>query len=173
MRHANPLHFSPTSSTRRPPAADPRKRLKGRDLVLRAAVAELLRAHGEMPVQAVARVYQRCPATIAYVERAAVSPAMIDVATWAAELVMNAAPDFLDELAPQSAFSLPQPQCTSVFGGIADHARTCPGSTRSRMDPKQSLAGPNLRRARCLGPQSQACLDTTRLDMLLRVPTVW
>jgi hypothetical protein len=72
-----------------------RKRLRGADLVPRAAVVRLLTQHYNMvPDQVLAAVYHGCPATSAFVARSAVSPASTTVATWAAELASQATADF-------------------------------------------------------------------------------
>ena len=51
------------------------------------------------------RVYDRCPATLAYLQRAATSPASTSTATWAAELVASSMADFMANEMPASAFA--------------------------------------------------------------------
>ena len=87
-----------------------RQRLKPRDTLVRAATVELLRreiGHGQIedPVAVVGRLYDRCPATLAYLQRAATSPANTTTATWAAELVATSMADFMAADMPASAFA--------------------------------------------------------------------
>ena len=114
----------------------PRKRLRGADLVTRAATAELLRRqirHNEFedPATVVERVYDRCPGTLAYLQRAATSPANTTTATWAAELVSNSIADFL---------SGPQNTSASAFAALADKAMsiTLPPGTASIAIPSRA-----------------------------------
>lgn len=87
-----------------------RKRLKPRDTLVRAAVAELLRTQTrpgilELIEDVIARRYGGCPATNFYT-RAAVNPAATTTATWAAELVGTAVVDFMaSDMARQSGFA--------------------------------------------------------------------
>lgn len=88
---------------------EPRKYLRGADLITRAATAELLRqqvgAGHENVEKVVARIYGRCPATLAYIERAAVNPANSTVAGWASELVGQSIGNFLADMKRTSAFA--------------------------------------------------------------------
>lgn len=104
--------------TRRDP---PRKKLRPADVITRAAVCELLRAQvrpGEIedPAAVVDRVYDRCPATRAYLdlERAAVNPASTSVAGWAQELVQSSIADFLAGPQGASAFAQLANQAMSI-----------------------------------------------------------
>jgi hypothetical protein len=88
----------------------PRKRLRGRDLITRAATAELLRQQVRPDVhEAVANVVQRIygndEATLGYLSRAAVSPENSTIATWAAELIGSSTADFLADMERESAFA--------------------------------------------------------------------
>lgn len=101
----------PTYSDDRPRRdSPPRKRLRGADVIVRAATAELLRTQmrpgiTEAVEDVIERVYDRCPATLAYVARAATSPAMTTTVGWAAELVATSTLDFLASEMPASAFA--------------------------------------------------------------------
>jgi Phage capsid family len=87
----------------------PRKRLRGRDLITRAATAELLRVSDgrrhEDITDTVRRIYGRDEATLGYLERAVTNPANSTTATWAAELVDQSVADFLVDMERQSAFA--------------------------------------------------------------------
>lgn len=81
-----------------------RRKLKPRDALVRAAVAELCRQQVrdntlESLPSAIARLYGGCvttrDVTAAYIARAASTPAMTTVAGWAAELIQNSTVDFL------------------------------------------------------------------------------
>jgi hypothetical protein len=100
--------YSPTSK-RLPPAVE-RKRLRGSDVLVRAATAELMRTEErggmhESVSSTVQRLYGDDPATIAYIQRAAVSPANSQTPTWAAELVGTAVADFVATDMAQSGFA--------------------------------------------------------------------
>src|SRR5262245_43100335 len=90
-----------------------RKRLKPSDVVVRAAVAEVLRpfensrgGHYTQTAEQVAeRVYNGCPATMGFLQKAAVNPAMTTVPGWASELIETSVADFLRDTATPSAFS--------------------------------------------------------------------
>lgn len=88
-----------------------RQRLRPADVLVRAATAELLREPTSTPdvfgsvASVVARHYACCPATTAYIERAAVSPANSTTATWAAELVGSAVQDFIATDMASSGFA--------------------------------------------------------------------
>ena len=102
--------YSPTSSNRRLPPAVERKRLRGSDLVVRAATAELMRTETapgmhEGVANAVRRLYGDDPATTAYIARAAVNPANSTVPQWAGDLVGTAVADFIASDMPQSGFA--------------------------------------------------------------------
>lgn len=112
-----PTPFPLSTSPDRVPKS---KRLAPRDVIVRAATAELLRLKAGNRIEdnaaLVERVYAGCEATRHYlhiVSRAAVSPAMTGTAGWAAELVETAAQDFLADLATQG---------TSAFAQLAQRA---------------------------------------------------
>jgi len=105
-----PEAYPSTSSNRRLPPAVERKRLRGSDLVVRAATAELLRTEErggmhESVANTVRRLYGDDPATTAYIQRTAVSPAHSATPTWAAELVGTAVADFVATDMAQSGFA--------------------------------------------------------------------
>jgi hypothetical protein len=80
-----------------------KKRLRPSDTLIRAAVSELLRPYSgghngsylRSVQDMVAKLYPADVATTAYIEKAAVNPAMTSVAGWAQELVQLAPADFL------------------------------------------------------------------------------
>ncbi len=88
----------------------PHKGLRPRDVLVRAATAELLRqpsgkGMSESVDSSISRIYGGCVATEFYT-RAAVNPAATTVAGWAAELVNTATIDFVaNEMAQQSGFA--------------------------------------------------------------------
>ena len=115
-----------------------RKRLRGSDVLVRAATAELLRQyHGADTFEAIERVvarrYSNCPATTAYIQRTATNPAMSGTATWAAELVDQAVVDFIEsDMAKSSGFAQLASRALTVtldgFGSVKIPARASPAS---------------------------------------------
>jgi hypothetical protein len=101
------LAYSPTHTETQ---STTRKRLRPRDVLVRAATAELLReptstqdVFGNV-ANVIASRYASCPATEFYT-RAAVSPAASTTATWAAELVGSAVQDFVANDMATSGFA--------------------------------------------------------------------
>jgi Phage capsid family len=105
--------YSPTISGSSPRSSErqPHKRLRPSDVLVRAATAELLRQSVgqdlfENVALTIARHYASCPATTAYIERAAASPANSTTVGWAAELVGQSVIDFIaNDMARQSGFA--------------------------------------------------------------------
>ena len=159
---AEPWRYSENSSDRSRRDA-PRKRLRGRDLIARAAVAELLRqttGRGlfEAVENVVTRHYDGCPATLAYIQRAATAPANSTTATWAAELVGSSIADFLVDMERKSAFAALAAQAVSLT--------LPPGAGSIRIPSRASplvLAGAWIAEA---GPKPVAAISLAKTDLV-------
>ena len=87
-----------------------RRQLRPSEVMVRAAAVTLLRREVrpnqlETTQDAVARLYNGCAATLAYLQRAATNPANTGTPTWAQELVGVAVADFLASDMAASAFT--------------------------------------------------------------------
>lgn len=154
-----------------------RRRLRGSDVLVRSAVAQLLRrqvAHNQYEAveDVIRHRYGNCPAT-AFYTRAAVSPAATTTATWAAELVQTSLADFLSEPPGASAFAALAAKAMSVtlppgVGVIKIPSRASPqvlsGSWVAENGPKPVTATPLTTVS--LAPFKVACISVFSEELI-------
>jgi HK97 family phage major capsid protein len=158
----------------------PRQRLKPRDVLVRAATAELLRRDDRLgslePVEdVIQRHYANCTATQFYI-RAAVAPASTTTATWAAELVGTAVADFIaSDMARQSGFAQLAQRALVVpldpgVGSVKVPARASPltlmGAWVAESGPKPVYAG--VLSATTITPSKLSAVSAFSEEMMAR-----